>query len=447
MGLLCYSFLEMNERRILIVDDEPKVAFFFQKHLELVDKSYLAKAVNSGTAALEELQKYRYDLLITDLRMPQMDGIELLRRVKQISPDTKTILVTAYGSERVWEEARRLEIFRSLSKPLKIPELLASVREAFSQPRPQTKSGILALTGENFERLSVTMEALRIDVGAQAVILADTTGRILVHAGAADTIDLDSTLVLLGGTMAASSELAHQLKYQQPLYLSHFEGPPYDLYATNLGSDFFLTIIQSRHKEASRIGVVWLYTRRALRKITDLLGQETTQPEFEAGFAESVQMELDSLFDNGHSKSTPITLPPRSKSGSASTPLSQHLSTVLAQFKQQTGLAIEQRLTALDQSLSPSAVNLILRAVSTGLKNIHQHAQASIIGVSFNSDEHNLYGRIVDDGIGFNPDRPPDLRSLKKLQAAYRRAGGSLELSGYPNQGVSLSITLPLEMR
>lgn len=74
----------MEKRRILIVDDEPKVAFFSQQHLALVDENYQAKAVNSGMAALEELQQYHYDLMITDLRMPKMDGIELLRHVKKV---------------------------------------------------------------------------------------------------------------------------------------------------------------------------------------------------------------------------------------------------------------------------------------------------------------------------------------------------------------------------
>jgi CheY-like chemotaxis protein len=440
----------MNKRRILIVDDEPKVAFFFQQHLDLVDENYQAKAVNSGAAALEELQHNDYDLMITDLRMPQMDGIELLRRVKQISPTTKTILVTAYGSEEVWEEARRLEIFRSLSKPLKIPDLLTSVREAFSTPRPQLKRGVLALTGENFEELSKTIEALRVDVGAQTVVVADTTGRILTDTGHIESFYLDSMLALLGGTMAASCELAHQLKYPQPLFLSHFEGPPYDLFAANLGNDFFLTIILSRHKGASRIGVVWLYTRRVLQKVIELLGQERMQPTLEDGFAENVQSELDNLFGDSPTSTAPKVEPVNpTKKQTAAPParFSQEISSILSQFGQQTGLVVEKRLDALDQPLSPTAVNLTLRTISSGLKNIHQHANASIIGVSFNSDEENLYGRIVDDGIGFNNQTPPELGGLKNLKETFKRLGGSLELSAYPNQGTTLAITLPLKTR
>ena len=56
---------------------------------------------------LQELKKTPYDLLITDLRMPEMSGLELLRHVREVSPATQTILVTAYGTKDVWEEARR----------------------------------------------------------------------------------------------------------------------------------------------------------------------------------------------------------------------------------------------------------------------------------------------------------------------------------------------------
>jgi DNA-binding NarL/FixJ family response regulator len=65
-----------------------------------------------------------------------MNGLELLQHVRQISPKTKTILVTAYGSDDVWERARQLDISRGLSKPVKINVLLATVKELLAQTSP-----------------------------------------------------------------------------------------------------------------------------------------------------------------------------------------------------------------------------------------------------------------------------------------------------------------------
>jgi CheY-like chemotaxis protein len=441
----------MNAPRILIVDDEPKVAFFFQKHLEMME--YAATAVNSGEAAIKELRQHSYDLMITDLRMPGMDGLELLRHVRTISPQTQTILVTAYGTDEVWHEAGQLQTFRFLSKPLKMPDLLASVREALSKTKTHN-SGILALTGENFEVLAQQLESLRIDVGAQAAVLADTNGHVLVYAGSVETIDLSSMMALLGSTMAASSALAHQLRYTQPVHLSYFEGPPYDLYATPLNADFFLTLLHNRNKEGNRIGVVWLYTRRALEGIRALLGQSDNHPaqvDLQAGFAESVQTALDDLFGEPEVAPLPRPLPrltpktaelPRPQttpSSSIKTKVEQYLT----QFQQQTGLAIEHHLDVLDKPYPPMVTALLLKTLSVSLKNVYSHAQATIVGISFSRDESTVRGRIVDNGNGFDMRNPPPLHTLAALQKAYQQVGGQLQITAYPGQGTTLTIELP----
>jgi CheY-like chemotaxis protein len=95
----------MAQHRILIVDDEPKVTFFFQQHLEMIGEGYTVTAVNSGKDALAQLKKQQYDLMITDLRMPEMDGLELIRHTRKASPNTRIMLVTAYGTSDVFAEA------------------------------------------------------------------------------------------------------------------------------------------------------------------------------------------------------------------------------------------------------------------------------------------------------------------------------------------------------
>ncbi len=449
---LCYA-LGMSTPRILIVDDEPKVAFFFQKHLEMME--YTALAVNSGDAALQELRQHHYDLMITDLRMPGMDGLELLRHVRSISPQTQTILVTAYATDEVWHEAERLQIFRALSKPFKMPEMLTVVREALSQAKTRS-SGILALTGESFERLAQRLEALRIDVGAQAAVLAGTTGHTLVYAGSVEAIDLSAMMALLGSAMAASSQLAHQLQYAQPVYLSYFEGPPYDLYAAPLNQDFFLTLLHNRNKEGNRIGVVWLYTRRALDEIRALLGQSDNGPtsvDLQDGFVESVQTALDDLFGEPQVAPLPRLMPAATKEVEISRPrrpttvslsLSAKVEQYLAQFQQQTGVAIEHHLEVLGQLHDEATTALLLKTLSAALKNVYQHAQATIVGISFSCDGHLIRGRIVDNGNGFNLKNALPLRTLTPLQKAYEQVGGQLTITAYPGQGTTLTLALPI---
>ena len=414
----------------------------------------MATAVNSGAEALEELKRHHYNLMITDLRMPKMDGLELLRRVRQLSPETKTILVTAYGTSEVWEEARRLDISRSLAKPTRITDLLQAVRQALkenAQDNDVASGGILALTGEKFELLAQRLETLRIDVGAHATIIADTTGSIIIYAGNIGGIDTSSMMALLGSTMAASSTLSHQLKYPEQIHLSYFEGPPYDLYATNLGDDFFLTIIQKRQKEGSRIGTVWLYTRRALSSLISLLyddgGVGETTISLEKDFAQSVQNELDDFFaEPTPSNGEAVSAPKQKGTGEptlVASPLKQRVQLALDKVSQKTDLFIDYQLDALDKPLTAAATKLILQTINITLKNTLQYAKARKASVTFNHDDEMLRGLIVDDGIGLDKTAKANLKSLATLQAQYEQLNGKLEIFAFPSKGTTVMVQIP----
>ncbi len=441
----------MDKHRILIVDDEPKVAFFFQKHLELVEEGYVAKAVNSGMAALEELQKEPYDLMLTDLRMPHMDGLELVRQVRKLSPQTKTILITAHGTNNAWNEAGQLEVFRSLSKPLKIPQLLESVREALAPPA-SNQSVVTVLSGDNFEQLANRIESLRMDIGARATVLADTTGHIIVSTGSMAELELSSTMALLGGTVAASNALAQQLNYSRPMHLSYFEGPPYDLYAVNLSRHYFLTSVFDRRKETSRIGLVWLYTRRALEELLELLKSKTAASPLGREFANSVQLELDDLLAGpgqavGQPKAVKATAVPPTPTIAKEIPaptLADKISGILEQFSQQTKIAVEYRIDALQTPLPPTIKALIQKTVAECLKNVYQHAQATIVGVSFSWNGRFLQGSIADNGLGFDMSQPPVTKALARHQAEYITLGGSLEIIGRQGKGAKVNFQLPI---
>ena len=444
-----------SDYRILVVDDEPKVAFFFQQHLELGEKRYTAKAVNSGLEALSELKRHHYDLLITDFNMPQMDGLELLRRVREISPETKTILVTAYGTDEVWEEARRLEIGRALSKPIRIPDLLQAVRQTLLGTGEEMArgEGILALSGENYEQLAEQLELLRVDVGAELTIIADTTGRVMVYAGNTDQFEMATTLSLLGSTMAAASVLNQQLAHQEEVHLSYFEGPPHDLYAANLDKDFFLTIVQKRHEGGSRIGIVWLYTRRVIKQLAELLRDRGVDRSavLEEGFAQSMQDELDGFFlepDPGSTAEQDVPLvvmaQPAVVLASTSVVLYQRVNHILDQISQRTGLRIDRQIELLRRPLSIDMAKLLTQTVTTALKNTLQHASAKKVTVSLSHDSQTLRGLIVDDGVGLEKWTQPTFKSLGRLQTQYESLGGKLDIFGFPEKGTTVTIQLPL---
>ena len=121
----------MNPRkRILVVDDEPAVLFVLHDTLLGLGSDYEIVAADSGTDALDRAKRRPFDLVITDLSMPDLGGIELTEAIKAQRPDTPVIWITAYGSYNVYADAERLKVFSCKDKPLEISEILELARAA-----------------------------------------------------------------------------------------------------------------------------------------------------------------------------------------------------------------------------------------------------------------------------------------------------------------------------
>lgn len=122
-------------KRILIVDDEPKVAFFLQLSLEELGGDYEVHRTDSAERALEEFSQCPYDLIVTDLRLPGIDGLELIDRLSTFHPTPRVILITAYGSDEIEREAyrRRAQYF---AKPFSIDEFIQAVKRIFEAETP-----------------------------------------------------------------------------------------------------------------------------------------------------------------------------------------------------------------------------------------------------------------------------------------------------------------------
>ena len=118
------------EGRILIVDDDPMVLFVFRDTLRELGDAYEIVTTQSGLKAMHEVNARPFDLVITDLNMPDLDGVELAKAIRQTSPDTAVVWITAYGCYSMSSETARLGIHRCYDKPLEVDEILQIAREA-----------------------------------------------------------------------------------------------------------------------------------------------------------------------------------------------------------------------------------------------------------------------------------------------------------------------------
>ena len=114
--------------KILIVDDDPKILIVIQRLLEA--KGHECVTAENGVKALELVKGDVFNLIITDMRMPNMDGLTLLRKLKKDEPFIPVILITAYASNETAIESVKRGVFDYVVKPFQTKDLLATVERA-----------------------------------------------------------------------------------------------------------------------------------------------------------------------------------------------------------------------------------------------------------------------------------------------------------------------------
>jgi excisionase family DNA binding protein len=118
--------------RILVVDDEASIRDLLSKTLALAE--YDVDVAPDGRSALERLRLYPYDLLIVDLKMPGMDGLSVIREAKRLKSDLPVIIITGYSTEASAIEAVNLGVDGYLTKPFRVPQVLAAAAKAIGEP-------------------------------------------------------------------------------------------------------------------------------------------------------------------------------------------------------------------------------------------------------------------------------------------------------------------------
>lgn len=125
----------MEEMRVLFVDDEKD---FLETLIKRMKKRHVdAHAASNGTEALQLIREYSFDVIVLDVRMPDMDGIEVLRAIKTLAPMSEVIMLTGHACLEVAREGMSLGAFDYLMKPVNIDELLYKLQDACKQKRLQ----------------------------------------------------------------------------------------------------------------------------------------------------------------------------------------------------------------------------------------------------------------------------------------------------------------------
>ena len=118
----------MEKFKVLLVDDEQDFVKSLSERLEM--RELEARTAFNGDQALKAVKQEQPSVIVLDLRMPGMDGLEVLRLLKKAHPEVQVIILTGHGTEKDEAEAKRLGAFAYLQKPVNLNQLMETMRKA-----------------------------------------------------------------------------------------------------------------------------------------------------------------------------------------------------------------------------------------------------------------------------------------------------------------------------
>lgn len=120
----------MTNKTILLVDDDASLRRVLAHHLS--EAGYQVLTAANGKEGLEVFTSQQVEMVITDIQMPELSGLELMRRISVMSPDVVVLVITAYGSIETAVEAMKLGAYDYITKPFNREELLLTVSKGFN---------------------------------------------------------------------------------------------------------------------------------------------------------------------------------------------------------------------------------------------------------------------------------------------------------------------------
>jgi DNA-binding NarL/FixJ family response regulator len=124
----------MSPTRVSICDDVRELRALIRYHVDAEADLEVVSESSNGVAALRDVARAQPDVLVLDLSMPEMDGLEVLVRIREVAPETRVVVLSGLALDRVRAEASRLGAVRFVDKTLPMSALVDAVREVASLP-------------------------------------------------------------------------------------------------------------------------------------------------------------------------------------------------------------------------------------------------------------------------------------------------------------------------
>ena len=239
----------MSVKRILLVEDQRESAEVFRAGLESLDPAFDVVIASSAEEALRALDSGPFDLLLADVLLPGISGLELMIRFRRREPNTKVILVSGVHEAEIRKQVARSGADAFFFKPVELSDLLDAVERLFGMAQSILPPEITAMEKEfstadhAAKHISEQLAELRFNLQALSVALINERGQILARAGALPDDEIETSLMPhLMAAFFAAGHIAAFAKADQRDDLLAFRGKDYHLHLTSVSSSYALLV-------------------------------------------------------------------------------------------------------------------------------------------------------------------------------------------------------------
>src|SRR5512135_1679822 len=311
--------------KILVVDDSPQISKALSDLLST--SGYVVRTAPSAERALQILESAAFDLIITDLKMTGMTGIDLARQVLQKTPDVPVVILTGFGDMDSVINALRLGVADYLKKPFSIDEVTSVVEREIAKSKGRQAAPAEAKPAEkpprlftfrqrDLEQIEAVLSRLRAQATAESAMLVEQAGYVIAAKGMSSGADVEPLSNLIASSRSTSASLASLLGEVQDFSTSYMEGQRVSVYTTSLGRGLYLAVIVPK---GTKQGLVWLYAKEAaveidriVQRATDSmqkqLGRSVSPADTEVFRKELADQKVENVFER---RRTLVSPPPR----------------------------------------------------------------------------------------------------------------------------------------
>jgi CheY-like chemotaxis protein len=270
----------MPSRRILLVEDQKETAQMLQAGLESLDSTFTVIPVGSAEDALQALQKGAFDLLISDVLLPGISGLELMARFRRRNPETRVILLSGVRDPEIRKQVARSGAEAFFFKPVEVSDLLDAVERVLGLAKSflPSEMSVLGNSDGPSEKIAQQLSELRFNLQAISVALINQRGQVEARAGALPDEQIETSLMPhLMSAFFAFGRISAFAKAAAPDDLLVVRGAEYQLNLTSVSASHCLLVI-TKELKAARLAALTEGMQKAAQRLASALAPVTQLP-------------------------------------------------------------------------------------------------------------------------------------------------------------------------